>query len=143
MTYKDDEGKNVTVVMGTYGIGLGRAMGAAVEALSDGVGIIWPESIAPFKVHLVEIMSKNDDSIKKKTEELYDFLKSEGVEVLYDDRDISAGKKLGDADLIGIPYRVLVSEKSLKEGGLELKNRKTGETKIITEKELLALHPME
>lgn len=137
--FKDAEGKDKIVLTGCYGIGLGRSMGAVVEAMSDGVGIIWPESVAPFKIHLVEIAGKNDDTVKKKAEELYAFLKKEGIEVLYDDRDISAGKKLGDTDLIGIPYRVVISDKSLKEGGLELKNRKTGEVKIITEKELLGL----
>ncbi|MEI6296470.1 MAG: aminoacyl--tRNA ligase-related protein [bacterium] len=140
MVYKNEEGKTLPILMGCYGIGLGRAMGAVVEALSDEAGIIWPESIAPFKIHLIEISSKKDgDIVKEKTERIYEEFKKRGVEIIYDDRDVSAGAKFSDADLIGIPYRIIVSQKTLDAGGFELKVRKNGEIKIVTEEELFKL----
>lgn len=107
LKYKDKDGKEKDVIMGCYGIGLGRLMGAIVEVSHDDKGIIWPESVAPFKVHLIEINSSAKD--------VYEELQKKGIEVLYDDReDITPGEKFADADLIGIPYRVVVSEKNHK-----------------------------
>ncbi len=131
LEYKDKQGERKDVLMGCYGIGIGRVMGTVVEVLSDEKGIIWPEAIAPFQIHLLSL-GQNE-----KADEIYKKLKEAGKEVLYDDRDIKAGKKFADADLIGIPYRVVVSEKSLKDGGVELKKRKEEETKIIDIDELI------
>lgn len=117
LTYKNEEGKNIPVFMGSYGIGISRLMGTIVETLSDEKGIVWPESVAPFQVHIISL-GKNEEA-----EDLYKKLEALGVEVLFDDRDTSAGAKLADADLIGIPHRIVVSAKSLEAGGYEYKKR--------------------
>lgn len=133
LDYKDKQGERKEVLMGCYGIGIGRVMGTVVEVLSDDRGIVWPESIAPFQIHLLSL--GQDEEVDK----IYNKLKELGKEVLYDDRDIKTGEKLMDADLIGIPYRVIVSERSLKEGGVELKKRGEEETKIIKIEELFKI----
>jgi prolyl-tRNA synthetase len=111
------QGEKVTLTMGCYGIGLQRLMGTIVEVNNDGKGIIWPESVAPFKVHLISLGKDTE------AEKIYQDLEKNNIEVLYDDRDVSAGEKFADADLIGLPYRIVVSEKSLKSGGVEIKKR--------------------
>ena len=136
LKYKNEKGEEKLVVMGSYGIGLGRLMGTVVEVLSDEKGIIWPVSVAPFKVHLIEIVSEND-KIKKTAESLYDKFIELGIEVLYDDREIRAGEKFADSDLIGIPLRVVVSEKGLEKKSFEVKERKTGNIKEMEEKGLI------
>ncbi|MDX1535273.1 MAG: aminoacyl--tRNA ligase-related protein [Candidatus Spechtbacterales bacterium] len=135
LTYTDDSGNENPVVMGSYGIGLGRLMGTVVEVYNDENGIIWPEEIAPFKVHLLSLSSEGEP--KKQADEIYEKLLADGVEVLYDNRqDTSAGQKFAEADLIGIPYRVVVSKKSLKSGGVEIKQRGTDDAKVISVDEL-------
>jgi prolyl-tRNA synthetase len=136
LSYKNEKGENKLVVMGSYGIGLSRLMGTIVEALSDEKGIIWPASIAPFKVHLIEVVS-SDSLVKETAERLYEALKEAGAEVLYDDRDMRAGEKFADSDLIGIPLRVIVSEKGLQEKTFEVKERKSGNIEKLNEKDLL------
>ncbi len=130
LTYKDEAGKLKPVVMGCYGIGLGRVMGTIVEALSDEKGIIWPETVAPFRAHLIELASKSK-AVKAAAEKLYGELRNANIEVLYDDRDASAGQKLNDADLLGIPYRVVVSEKTLEKNSAEVRLRQTGEVTLV------------
>jgi prolyl-tRNA synthetase len=134
--YSDENGEKKPVFMGSYGIGPGRVMGTIVESLSDENGIVWPVSVAPFKVHLIEIQSANGD-VKKTAEDLYKKLKDSGVEVLYDDRDTRAGEKFNDSDLIGIPLRIVVSEKGIEKGEFELKERKGGNVSMIKDSELL------
>ena len=122
LTYKNETGDDVPVVMGSYGIGLGRLMGTIVEVLSDDKGIIWPESVAPFKVHILAL--GESENVKEKANELYELLSKKNIEVLFDDRaGVMAGEKFADADLLGMPYRVVVSERSLKDGGVEVKKR--------------------
>ncbi len=134
LTYKDEEGKEVPVFMGSYGLGIGRLMGTIVEVFSDEKGIIWPESVAPFQVHLINIGEQ------KETEKLYYKMLKNGIDVLWDDReDKRPGEKFADSDLIGISYRLVVSKKSLEQGGCELKKRDTDEVKIISEFETLNL----
>lgn len=134
---KNEKGKEVTLIMGCYGLGPSRVMGAIIEVYNDDKGMIWPQSVAPYQVHLIEI--KNQKSkIKNEGENIYNELQSNGIEVLYDDRDISAGEKFAEADLIGIPYRVVISEKSLKDGGVELKKRDSEKSEIIKKEKLLA-----
>lgn len=136
LKYKNKDGKEKLVVMGSYGIGLSRLMGTIVEVLSDDKGIIWPESVAPFKVHL--LLLGDEDEIKNSADDLYTDLSSKGIEVLYDDRkDVSAGEKFADADLIGLPYRIVVSKRSLADGGFEIKKRIEENGKIINKEELL------
>lgn len=130
LTYTDTEGNIKPVIMGSYGIGIGRLMGTVAEVLSDDKGLVWPDSIAPFKVHLVAL-SREDGKVVEYADTLYGELTGAGIEVLYDDRDMRPGEKFADADLIGIPYRIVVSEKLYKENKLELKIRKTGETAIL------------
>jgi len=123
--YRDDKGKEKPVVMGSYGIGPARSIGTVVELFSDEKGIIWPEEVAPFKVHLISLKEN------EKAEEIYNNFLKNNIEVLYDDRDISPGEKFADADLIGIPYRFVVSKKTLGEDSLELKKRDELDTKLI------------
>ncbi len=135
LMYKDENGEEQPVIMGSYGIGPARAMGTVVELLSDERGIVWPESVAPFKVHLVGLNS-DDGEVKDFTDGIYLSMKEKGVEVLYDDRDARAGEKFADSDLIGIPYRVVVSRKTKEEGKFEVVTRATGEVRHLTEEEL-------
>lgn len=137
LTYVDDKGEKKPVMMGSYGIGPGRVMGTIVEVLADEAGIIWPESVSPYAVHLILVDSK-DGKVRKEADKLYTTLIAKGVEVLYDDRDVRPGEKFADSDLIGIPLRVVISEKSLEKGGYEAKERATGKTSILAEKELLS-----
>lgn len=138
LKYKTEEGEEKSVFMGSYGIGPGRLMGTVVEVLSDDKGIIWPESIAPFKVHLLSLGS--DENVKNEAEELYNNLTAKGVEVFFDDRiDITAGEKFADADLIGIPYRVVISKRSLADGGYEVKKRTETSGKIVNIDDLISL----
>lgn len=137
LMYRDETGEEHPVVMGSYGIGPGRLMGTVVEIYSDDNGIIWPESIAPFQVHLVVIAGEEGKGVHTAAEKLYMALLKENIEVLYDDREISAGEKLADADLIGIPLRVVVSEKTLAQHKFEVKERKTGKVEMLEEKTLL------
>lgn len=125
LKYIDDKGENKSVIMGSYGIGPGRSMGTIAEILSDEKGLIWPKSIAPFQIHLISI-----GEVKEEADELYEKLLNKGIEVLYDDRDMRAGEKFADSDLIGIPERVVISEKTLAEGKVEVKDRKSGEIKM-------------
>jgi len=136
LKYKNEKGEEKFVVMGSYGIGLGRLMGAVVEILSDEKGLIWPVSIAPFNVHLIELLSDNK-KVKEKAEEIFEELANSGCEVLYDDRDARAGEKFNDSDLIGIPLRVVVSEKGIEKGEFEVKERKTGKIEMIKEKDIV------
>jgi prolyl-tRNA synthetase len=136
LKYKTETGEEKSVFMGSYGIGPGRLMGTVVEVLSDDKGIIWPLSIAPFKVHL--LMLGGDENVVLGATELYDKLNNKGIEVLFDDRtDMSAGEKFADADLIGIPYRVVVSKRSLADGGFEVKKRTETNGKIVSFDELI------
>ncbi len=130
LIYTDKEGKENDIIMGCYGIGLQRLMGTIVEVSHDEKGIIWPESVAPFKVHLISLQKD------KETEKIYANLVKAGIEVLYDDRDTSAGEKFADSDLIGIPYRLVVSKKSLDGGGVEIKKRGDNTSKIIPVKDI-------
>jgi prolyl-tRNA synthetase len=114
--------------MGSYGIGPSRSMAALVEVSHDDKGVIWPEAVAPYQVHLLELG-------KISASKIYEKLKDKGIEVLYDDRPISPGEKFADADLIGIPYRLVVSERNAKK--VEVKARGAKKTKLLTEKELI------
>ncbi|MBT3356113.1 proline--tRNA ligase [bacterium] len=135
-TFVDAKGEQQQYYMGCYGIGLGRNMATIVEKNHDDKGIIWPEKVAPFKVHLIGIANK-DESVQKEIDEFYKELQEKGVEVLYDDRDINPGGKFADADIIGCPYRIVISQKTIKDGKIELKRRKEDDVKMILKEELL------
>ncbi|MFA4941578.1 MAG: aminoacyl--tRNA ligase-related protein [Patescibacteria group bacterium] len=131
LVYMDEKGEKQDVVMGCYGIGPSRLMGTIVEMNHDERGIVWPEEIAPFKVHFIEMKSK-EAKVRQEAEKLYNDLTKKGVEVLYDDREnVSAGEKFAEADLIGCPYRLVISEKTLAENCVELKKRSDKELKMV------------
>ena len=123
LNFIDKLGKGRPVVMGSYGIGLGRLMGTIVEVLSDEKGIIWPESVSPMRAHLLELKRGIGRS-------LYEKLARAGAEVLYDDRDLTAGEKFNDADLIGIPWRLVVSDKTKNK--VEIKKRGSKSVKLVS-----------
>jgi prolyl-tRNA synthetase len=127
LNYMDENNKLQEVVMGCYGIGLGRVMGAVAEIFNDDKGLIWPASIAPFDIHLLDL-----GGVNKETGDIYTKLTKAGYDVLWDDREEAAGVKLGDADLLGIPLRIVVSPKTLAEGKIEVKLRAAHETNLVT-----------
>ncbi|MFM2340178.1 MAG: hypothetical protein RLZZ360_814 [Candidatus Parcubacteria bacterium] len=138
LTMKDSSGNDVPVWMGSYGIGVTRLIGVLVEKFADEKGIVWPRAVAPYLVHLVAL-NIEEGEIRDWADGLYANLKAAGVEVLYDDRDARAGEKFADSDLIGLPYRVVVSKKGKAEGLYEVVERATGEVKKVSETELFAL----
>ena len=137
--FLDQEGKRKPVLMGCYGIGLQRLMGTIVEIKNDQAGIIWPGCVAPFEVHLIEIGSSNPE-VSKSAEELYAIFQKEKIEVLYDDRkDKKPGEKFADCDLMGIPLRIIISEKTVQEKKYEIKRRDEKEGKMVSKEELLKI----
>ena len=133
----DKNGKNIPIVMGCYGIGIGRTAASAIEQHYDEFGIVWPKAIAPFEVVVVP-MNTNDDEVVKKADEIYADLLNIGIDVIIDDRNERAGVKFIDAELIGYPIRVGVGKKSLSEGKIEVKIRRTGETIFLDSNSNLA-----
>lgn len=130
VNYLDEKGARKTPVMGCYGIGPSRVMGTIAEVLSDEKGLVWPEEIAPFKVHLVSLAT--DDADIAHADDVYQKLIKAGIEVLYDDRiDIRAGAKFSDSDLIGIPHRLVVSKKTIESGRIEWKKRSEDQARAI------------
>lgn len=130
-SYLDTQGDSHPIVMGCYGIGVSRIAAAAIEQCHDEYGIIWPKNIAPYQVHLLGL-NLEDDEIRKQADALYDSLQASGIEVFYDDRELRAGEKFSDADLIGIPLRLTLSKRSLKNGGVEAKKRAEKESEIVS-----------
>jgi prolyl-tRNA synthetase len=151
LAFADERGEKRPAVMGSYGIGLGRLMGTVAEVLSDERGLVWPRSIAPFEAHLVKITKHKAQSTNKaqnvqitndvavEADKLYTTLSQQGVSVLYDDRDdVSAGEQFADADLIGVPYRIVVSEKTMEADKIEVQARHSGKADVLTEREAVA-----
>jgi prolyl-tRNA synthetase len=136
-TYLDNQGKEKEIVMGCYGIGLGRTVAAAIEQSYDQNGIIFPMPITPFQVLILPVNMKID-LLRETAEKLYQNLLEEGMEVLYDDREETPGVKFKDADLIGIPLRVTLGEKNLKKGLVEVKKRRTGEILLVKKEEAVS-----
>lgn len=132
--YTDENGERQEIIMGSYGIGVSRLMGVIAEHFSDDKGLVWPESVAPFRVYLVRI---GGEAAIRQADALHDELTAKGVEVLYDDRDERPGAKFADAELMGIPYRVTVSDRLIEAGQYEFTSRATGETTLLTHPELL------
>lgn len=136
LTYVDELNKQCPVIMGCYGIGIGRLMGAVTEVSHDDKGIVWPISIAPFTVILVSIGGDREIEISNK---IYEDLVKRGIEVIYDDRDETAGSKLADADLLGIPIRVVVSKKTLDNDSVEIKLRHENKAELVRLDEFTAV----
>jgi prolyl-tRNA synthetase len=135
LTYTDKNGQIQPVYMGCYGIGPGRVMGVLAELFSDEKGLVWPESVAPFKVYLAQI--GDSENVKKACQKLYDDFSEQGVSILWDDRDERPGVKFNDADLYGIPYRVVISEQTLEKAQLEVKKRNHDNIQMMTEEEFI------
>jgi prolyl-tRNA synthetase len=133
--FTNADGERQYVHLGSYGIGITRVMGVIVEKFADEKGIVWPESVAPAKVYLVRI---GGEEAAKHADELYDELSQKGIDVLYDDRDERPGAKFADAELMGIPYRVTVSDRLIEAGHYEYTTRADGVTQTLTRDELLA-----
>lgn len=135
--FVDNDGNKKPIWMGCYGIGLGRLMAAIIEAHNDEKGIIWPKSVSPYQAQLIAI-SNEQLAIRERADEIYQKLSGAGVEVLYDDReDVSAGEKFADADLIGIPVRLVISERNRDK--IEFKERDKKESKLLTVEEIVAI----
>jgi prolyl-tRNA synthetase len=137
-TYLAEDGSRHHVIMGSYGIGLGRSLACIVEAHHDDKGIVWPEAVAPYTVHLVALGAGKEPAVGEAADGLYQRLTDAGVEVLYDDRDESAGVKLTDAELLGMPTIVTISPRSLAAGGAEVTSRASGERMVQPIDELAA-----
>jgi prolyl-tRNA synthetase len=136
LTYQDENGENKKVYMGSYGIGPGRLMGAIVETLSDENAIFWPESIAPFRAHIILLQNTNE-KLATFAEKTYVELTNAGIDTLLDDRDTGAGEKFADSDLIGVPHRIVIGKTTLESGKLEYTERQTGEASQLEIDELI------
>lgn len=136
-TFLDETGESKPVIMGSYGIGVGRLLACIAEHYHDEHGLCWPVSVAPYPVHLVLLPGKNDPYPREAADRLYEELNAAGVEVLYDDREESPGVKFNDADLIGLPLRITVGPRTLKNGEVELKRRDRGERTLVKLEEAL------
>lgn len=134
-TFTNEAGEKQFVHLGSYGIGITRVMGVIAEKFSDERGLIWPENIAPFKVYLAQL--GDDEAVIQASEELYQSLTKAGITVLYDDRDLRPGEKFADADLMGIPYRLVVSQKTVQAGKHELKKRGESDVTMLGSDDLL------
>ncbi|MEK9747126.1 MAG: proline--tRNA ligase [Pseudomonadales bacterium] len=138
-TVLDQEGKALTMMMGCYGMGISRLVGAAIEQNNDDRGIIWPNAIAPFTVVLIPVNAHKSELVREVSESLYQSLQATGVEVLLDDRDsVRPGAKFNDAELIGIPHRIVIGERALAEGQVEYTSRATGETELWAQSEAIS-----
>ncbi len=136
LTFRSEEGSDVPVIMGCYGIGIGRVMGAIVEVLADEKGLLWPREVAPFLVHLV-VLDGGDGVLKKEADALYEMLRGAGITVLYDDRDVRAGEKFADADLLGMPVRIVVGKQYSESNLYEVRMRAGGAEERLTKDALL------
>jgi prolyl-tRNA synthetase len=134
--FQDEHGVNQPVIMGSYGIGVGRLLACIAEEHNDEHGLCWPVTVAPYQVYLVVLPGKSLDVLPL-AEQLYGDLQAAGIEVLFDDRVDSPGVKFNDADLIGCPIRLTVGERSLKQGGVELKVRTTGQSEILPQNNII------
>lgn len=139
VTYKNEKGEDVPVIMGCYGLGPSRVMGTIVEMFADEKGIVWPKSIAPFDVHVISLDTPDAPEARAAAEDLVAKLEAAGKSVLFDERDVRPGEKFSDADLIGIPVRMVVSGKTLAQGKIEVKGRTETEPRLLSLDEALAL----
>lgn len=134
LKFTNSEGQQASIYMGSYGIGITRAMGVIVEKFADDKGLVWPEAVAPYQVYLATI-----GDVSEQADALYEELQSKGVEVLYDDRDVRPGEKFADADLLGIPHRVVLSPKLIEQNSFEYKVRTSEAASVLTKEDLLAI----
>ena len=136
LKFKEKDGSERSPIMGCYGLGCSRLMGALVEVFADEKGIVWPKEVAPFAVHLVSLAGSNTE-VAKEADRMYELLQEQGIDVLYDDRDARAGEKFADSDLLGIPVRLVVSEKTIAQAAVEMSERNNGSSSMVPENELV------
>jgi prolyl-tRNA synthetase len=134
LNFVDEHGESMAVHLGSYGIGITRLMGVMVERFADDAGMVWPPSVTPYQVHLISLVSNADGDL---AETLYRELMESGIDVLYDDRDVRAGEKFADSDLIGIPTRIIVGKKTIESGEYEVKDRASGEVRMLSKETLM------
>lgn len=132
LTFVDEEGKDQNVLMGCYGIGPSRLVGVIAELMSDDKGLVWHDNISPYQIYLASI-----GDVSEQAEELYKYLNDNGIKALYDDRDVRPGEKFADADLLGIPHRVVISPKTIEQGNIEYKHRTSENSESINKEELI------
>jgi prolyl-tRNA synthetase len=137
LNFTEEDGSVKHVIMGSYGIGPGRVMGTIVEHFADDKGLVWPKEIAPFQIYLACLGGNTD--VLQAADSLYERLTEENVSVIYDDRDVRAGEMFADADLMGIPYRVVISDKTVAQNSYEIKERTKSETKMVSIDDILTL----
>jgi prolyl-tRNA synthetase len=130
-TVQDQDGNDIAMAMGCYGIGVTRIVGAAIEQNHDDQGIIWPDPLAPFDIVLIPINMQRSDTVRDAAEALYAELQTLGFAILFDDRAARPGVKFADAELIGIPHRVVISERGLENGELEYRHRRDEESRMM------------
>jgi prolyl-tRNA synthetase len=133
----DENGKNVTMTMGCYGIGVSRIVASAIEQNHDDKGITWPASMAPFQLAVVPLNMQKSEAVAACAEELYQQLQAAGVDVLMDDRNERPGVKFADMELIGIPHRIVIGDRALAEGNIEYKGRKDAESQLVARGDIL------
>ena len=138
-TVQSADGNDVAMAMGCYGIGISRIVAAAIEQNHDDNGIIWPDALAPFHVVLVPINMHRSEAVSEASEVLYAELQQKGFEVLFDDRDVRPGVKFADAELIGVPHRIVISERGLAAGELEYRHRRDSEARMLKRDDALKL----
>jgi prolyl-tRNA synthetase len=136
LSYTDENGATKPVILGSYGIGITRLLGVIVEHFADEAGIVWPENVAPARVYIARL--GEDDVVVKEADKLFETLKQKGISVIYDDRDARPGQKFADADLMGIPCRVVISQKSLDKNKLEIKYRTSDKTELLEAEKLIS-----
>lgn len=134
-SFTNEQGEKQFVHLGSYGIGVTRVMGVIAEKMADDKGLVWPESVAPAKIYIARL--GDNEPVAQQADVLYDRLTAAGVQVIYDDRDLRAGEKFADADLLGIPYRVVISDKTASSGHIELKARTKDNAESLDGEELL------
>jgi prolyl-tRNA synthetase len=138
-TVLDEQGRNVTMIMGCYGIGVSRVVGAAIEQHNDDKGIVWPVALAPFQVALVPMQYHRSHRVREAADQLYAALSAAGIEVLLDDRDARPGVMFNDMELIGVPHRVVVGERGLDDGKVEYRGRRDAENTMVARDQIVAL----
>ena len=133
------EDKDIYPEMGCYGIGASRIVAASIEQNYDDKGIIWPKSLAPFEVAIVEVNQKSKEEIQKKCSEIYQLLKDNNIDVLWDDRDKRPGVKFADMEVTGIPFIIIIGERTLETGEIELKERQDEKPKLVSHQDLVSI----
>ena len=139
LNFRDEAGKMSPVIMGCYGLGVSRLMGAIVEVTADDRGLAWPAAVAPFRAHLISLGSDQDMTVMTQAENIYNLLTEAGIEIFWDDRQVGAGIKLSDADLLGLPFRLIVSPRTVEKNLVEVKRRIADDVKLILPHNLCAL----